>query len=233
MRQSRLLLHQFLPATNRFVVLVSLMRRRHHLPITHDQIWSDDHSNIIHLQALAGVDVADLLNGVFSDDPQAAILIQAPLAYVVIADNDVGGLGVFLAEPRSAVTRGNASLVSVVLLLNSRVHCLRGVEHLELILAGIEQWVGCRVNPQYVIQPCQIAIRATAAKLGRQRVFLNCSAFSFGKGAYSLLATNVAQGLWRRLAAHARPIPVPDVPRPQAPAPHSPTGAALFPIAEG
>ena len=73
------------------------MWRRYNLPITLDQIWSDDHSNIINFQPLAGVDTTDLFNGILRDDPQAAILIQIPLACVVIADNDVSGLGVFLA----------------------------------------------------------------------------------------------------------------------------------------
>ena len=71
-------------------------------------------TNVVHFQPLAGVNTADLLNGVFRDDPQAVILIQVPLACVVITANDVDGLRGFLAEPKPTVTRDNVCPAFVV-----------------------------------------------------------------------------------------------------------------------
>ena len=123
-RQSRLLLHHFFPAANRFIVFVALIRGCHNIAITYDQVWADNDSDIVDFQTLAGMNAANLLDGVLSDDPQAAILIQVPLSRVV-TDDDIGSVRIFLAQPRPTVARDYASLISMVFLVNGVMQRLR------------------------------------------------------------------------------------------------------------
>ena len=60
---------------------------RDHFAITNDQIRADDDPNVVHLQTLAGVNASHLLNGLLSNDPKAAVLIEVPLAFVVTNDD--------------------------------------------------------------------------------------------------------------------------------------------------
>lgn len=64
------------------------------------------------------MDAADLFYGVFRDDPQAAVLIQVPLASVVVTDLDILDLRVFLATPWPAVTSNNPCFVSMIFSLD-------------------------------------------------------------------------------------------------------------------
>ncbi|MNG30867.1 hypothetical protein D3C84_1165700 [compost metagenome] len=86
---------------------------------------------------MAGVNAAHLLNRVLGDDPEAAVLVEIPLALVVVTDDDVVCGSVFLAAPGPAVPRDYAGFVAVVLRFNGGMECLRGVEHLEFVLIAV------------------------------------------------------------------------------------------------
>ncbi|MCY1187475.1 hypothetical protein D9M73_284600 [compost metagenome] len=70
------------------------------------------------------MNAANLLDGVLSDDPQAAILIQVPLAFVV-ANDDISSGGGFFAQPRPAIAGDHTSFVSVVFFIDRFMHRLR------------------------------------------------------------------------------------------------------------
>lgn len=59
------------------------------------------------------MDAADLFDGVLGDDPEAAVLVEVPLA-LVVADDDVLLPGILLAAPRPAVAGHDAGLVVLV-----------------------------------------------------------------------------------------------------------------------
>lgn len=65
------------------------------LAVADDQVRPDDDADVVDLQALAGMDAADLFDGVLGDDPEAAVLVEVPLA-LVVADDDVLLPGSFL-----------------------------------------------------------------------------------------------------------------------------------------
>lgn len=163
------------------------------LAVADDQVRADDDADVVDLQALAGMDAADLFDGVLGDDPETAVLVEVPLA-LVVADDDVLLPGILLAAPRPAVAGHDAGLVVLVPGGDGGVQGLGGVEDLEVVLAGVELLVGGRADVEHVVEPGEVAVRAIAAELRGEAVFLDRGAFRLGELADGLLAADVAEG---------------------------------------
>ncbi len=149
------------------------------LAVADDQVRADDDADVVDLQALAGMDAADLFDGVLGDDPEAAVLVEVPLA-LVVADDDVLLPGILLAAPRPAVAGHDAGLVVLVPGGDGGVQGLGGVEDLEFVLVGVELLVGGRADVEHVVEPGEVAVRAIAAELRGEVVFLDRGAFRLG-----------------------------------------------------
>lgn len=109
-----------------------------HLAIAHDQVRSDDHADVVHFEALAGVDAAHLLHRLFGHDPEAAVLLQVPLGVEVRArEADVRHQGILLAHPVPAVACHHPRLVVGAVECVDVVSQVAGaVEHPEVELVG-------------------------------------------------------------------------------------------------
>ncbi|MOA50640.1 hypothetical protein D3C78_1736850 [compost metagenome] len=81
------------------------------MPVSDDQIGTNDDADVIDLQALTGMNAAHLLNRVLGDDPEAAILVEIPLAPVVLTNDDVVCSRVLLAAPGPAIAGYDTGLV--------------------------------------------------------------------------------------------------------------------------
>ena len=74
-----------------------------------DEVFADDDANVFDFKSLAGVNAADLVNGVGVGNPGGAVLGEVPLfGEVVIGEDDVCGSGVLFGAPRVAVAGDDA-----------------------------------------------------------------------------------------------------------------------------
>ena len=75
------------------------------MAISKDQVIADNYADVVNLQTLAGVDTADLVNGIGVDDPGRPIGFKVPShPEVGFGYYDIIGLGGFCAFPVPAVT---------------------------------------------------------------------------------------------------------------------------------
>src|SRR5690606_24575863 len=190
--QVRMRLHELLVPADGTVLLVTLVRGSHDAAVTHNEVWPDDHADVVDLQALAGMDAADLVDGFLGDDPKAPVLAEVPLP-TVVTNHDVVGEWILLAAPGPAVPRHDTRLVLVVAHLDRGMQRLGRIEYAEIILAGIEPIIGGRPDIEHVVQPREIAIRPAATKLGSQVVFLDEGALGHGELPDRLLAAHVTE----------------------------------------
>ena len=74
-----------------------------------DEVFADDDANVFDFKSLAGVNAADLVNGVGVGNPGGAVLGEVPLfGEVVVGEDDVCGSGVLFGAPRVAVAGDDA-----------------------------------------------------------------------------------------------------------------------------
>src|SRR5690606_33120919 len=99
-----------------------------HAPaVPHAQIRADQHAHVVELEALAGVDAADLVDRLRMREPAAPVLREVPAhAEVVLGQLDVPRARVLLAPPVPAVARHHARAAPCPVALTHEVAHLGG-----------------------------------------------------------------------------------------------------------
>lgn len=83
------------------------------LAVADDEVWAHDDADVVYLEALAGVDAANLLNGGGADDPEHAVLGEVPLlGEVVFWEDDVVGFFVGFGVPGPAIAGHHSGSIS-------------------------------------------------------------------------------------------------------------------------
>ena len=84
------------------------------LAVADDEVGAHDDADVVYLEALAGVDAADLLNGGGADDPEHAVLGEVPLfGEVVFGEDDVVCFSIRFGVPGPAVAGYHSGAVAV------------------------------------------------------------------------------------------------------------------------
>ena len=92
------------------------------LPVADHQIGTDDHPDIGGFQPLAGMDAADLVDGIGADDPGGSVLGEVPLhPKTKFGQDDVHGQGVFFAFPIPTIAGHQAGFVVLQVALADQV----------------------------------------------------------------------------------------------------------------
>jgi len=83
------------------------------LAVADDEVGAHNDADVVYLEALAGVDAADLLNGSRADDPEHAVLGEVPLlGEVVFGEDNIDGFFVGFGVPGPAVAGYHSGSIS-------------------------------------------------------------------------------------------------------------------------
>ena len=83
------------------------------LAVADDEVWAHDDADVVYLEALAGVDAADLLNGSRADNPKHAVLGEVPLlGEVVFWKDDIVCFSIRFGVPGPAVAGYHSGSIS-------------------------------------------------------------------------------------------------------------------------
>ena len=83
------------------------------LAVADDEVGAHDDADVVYLEALAGVNAADLLNGGGADDPEHAVLGEVPLlGEVVFWEDDIVGFSICFGVPGPAVASYHSGSIS-------------------------------------------------------------------------------------------------------------------------
>ena len=83
------------------------------LAVADDEVGAHDDADVVYLEALAGVNAADLLNGGGADDPEHTVLGEVPLlGEVVFGEDDVVCFSIRFGVPGPAVAGNHSGSIS-------------------------------------------------------------------------------------------------------------------------
>ena len=83
------------------------------LAVADDEVGAHDDADVVYLEALAGVDAADLLNGSRADDPEHAVLGEVPLlGEVVFCKDNIVCFSICFGVPGPAVAGYHSGSIS-------------------------------------------------------------------------------------------------------------------------
>ena len=155
-----------------------------HPAVLKTDVRTHDHAHVVQFQALAGVDAANLVDGILGNDPGAAVFGQVPAhEEVVLGKCYVAGRGILLADPVPAIAGHQAGFVCLVVcrvLIQDEGPELRGgVNYAEIKFFRGKPDIGRFFYLEGVFKPGQVAVRSVAPELGFKFQPLYFCAFAF------------------------------------------------------
>lgn len=160
---------QLAPTVNALVGSGTGGRIGHHSAVPDDKIRTDDHSDVIDLEPLTGVDAADLANRVGLDNPKASICRQIPARLKLrFWEFDVPRQRLFLALPFPTVPGHQPSAVLAVPSFDGRSKLGGAIKDSEIVVEALKYRIRGIADPQGIVQPRQISIATLAPKLALQ-----------------------------------------------------------------